>query len=148
MTPEEIFFPHYLIQEKLRRNEAIKALKSRKFDVLRRSYGHYAIVYRKEKDINDERLDNVLKQLTSIKNRLPHNGTDARLCYFQEENGGFASDPESRIYVTWNEYKIEKEAKCHSLAMCWAKQAAFKMKHQPNGIDGKLAAALYKKLTS
>ena len=64
------------------------------------------------------------------------------------EDDNLFSSPETLIYISYTEYSIEDESKCNSLALHWAKNNAWKMKHQPNGIDGKRAIEIYKKLTS
>jgi len=97
----------------------------------------------------DISLDDAIQKLTEIKEGLPQNVANVRIeSTINYGDGCFGSDDESSIFVMWTEYHIDDEKRCEGLAMCWARDYAFKMKHQPNGKDGKKAKELYDILIS
>lgn len=142
------FYNYYLERELKRRLDAIALFNKSDYPTLHKSFIQYVEIKHVEVDLNDLSLDGTLNQLTTIKSKLPKNVAYVELAVRFEDYESSTNSDEDIIYVTWIEYVIAPESKCHSLAKHLASNASWKMRHQPNGIDGKNALKLYNKLTT
>lgn len=143
MKTENIFYNYFLQKEKVRRQEALDLFEACDYSTLCRNYIHYLKTENKEVELTDLSIDSVIAQLTCIKDELPKNVTHVSVDASREESEAMFGLDEQIIYVGWIEYNIEPATICSSLARCWASSAEWKMKHQPNGKDGKAAQAIY-----
>lgn len=144
---KDIFYSYYLKEEIKRRNQAIDLYDLCDYESLRKNHIHYLKTENKQEEVINLSIDGLLLLLTRVKNELPKNTVFAGLDVITDHKDEVFSTDEEKIFITWIEYSVEDENKCSSLARCWANNAEFKMKHQPNGKDGKKAIELYNKLT-
>ena len=147
----KVFYPFYLKKEIQKRENAIDALKTGNFDGLRnfnelKKYGHYYNVRGKEHILTSTLVPEAIKEMQKIVEELPDNASVPIINTYVERDDGFSCDDETSICIEWKEYFIDEPDKCNRLAKTWARHAAWKMKNQPNGLDGKRSQELYNKL--
>lgn len=133
---EKLFYAHFLMTEKRRRNEAIKLFNKKEFSLLMQNYTHY---YRSEwaiVRINSSLIDDVIKRLEEIKTNLPSNAHNIYIDVIHEYI----------LCVRYSKITILGKKQCEGIARHIAKSYQWKMKHQPNGKDGKKSLLLYNKL--
>jgi hypothetical protein len=142
----ELFHPYFLRVQREIRDEAIQLLKDREFGKLRGvEYTHYLIINRHKKELKSSDLPSVIKELTQFKV-----GKNCETPYLSttiiEDEGSVFSQQEVNIIIRWNEISIEPDLKCSLMARYAAENAAWKLKHQPDGKDGKAALKLLNEL--
>jgi hypothetical protein len=136
MTHEEILFNYYLKYVTKSRNEAIKLLKERNFDLLNRNYLHWIDKQERSIELESTLLSEVIKELNNTVYQ-DNEGEPFLSCCIEEDESVFRGDTESSIKIISYIYNIVPFEKCESLARNYTNNAIWKIKHQPNGKDAK-----------
>lgn len=130
--------PHFLENEKLRRQAAIACFEGKDFNFLRINYGAYTLVKNHEYKLKNELLDKAIQELQSLK--LPDTADAPTISTVVDFD-----TYEAEIVIEYRTYEIASESTCSRKAMHIARNFAWKARHQPNGIDGKKAIEIIKK---
>lgn len=143
---EKVFYEHYLRVEKERRADALSLFERKEHTALRHS--RYLSTVNHEAEIDGNTLESQLANIDKIKATLLDNVGRVYIDADYIEGPCFGGTSiVTELKLKWSTFRILGEDRCKSLARHWARDAAWKMKHQPNGKNGKAAAKLYKELT-
>lgn len=129
----KIIYPHYFMSEIERRAKALACLKYGDFKQLR-NISHYCIARTQATGLKSTNISCVIEELQKFKR--PDNSDEPRLISYTPFD---SEDDESVIVIEYTVFSVVGEEKCKSLAKHWSESAAWKLKHQPNGKDGKAA---------
>jgi hypothetical protein len=142
MEAYEVFFIHFLEVETTRRAKAMDLLLQGKGKAAWVKYSHYVRAIQSCAEIQQGSLVEFLSSLKGAEASIPEEAGNVRI--HAENVEDYWSDP--KIELTWRTYEVEGIQKCKAIAKGIAKDYAWKLKHQPNGKDGRAAIELYEKL--
>jgi len=146
----ELFHAHFKAYADKQRIFALHRFKQGAWRLLEQKYHRWISVTRKEKVLikadDPATVPELQAALTKLMKELPKNAcmpiVEGIACNQEGAFGGCYAE----VVAYWKEYGMVHESESAKFALWRAREVLWKMKHQPNGKDGKAAIALYEKL--